>query len=88
MREQGYSAQHSFQLTFRLKRGLADTSLPGLFARDAIYYQGMLDVKNYLDQGGDPLPLFAAKTSLQYIKQVNPHPNTIIPQRLKNYLKS
>lgn len=78
----GFSPEPAFLKTFRLKRGFTDTSVPGVFAREAIYYEGMLDVKNYLDEGGDVRKLFAGKVGLSDCANIPVPKKQILPRRL------
>jgi hypothetical protein len=81
----GFSRELAFQRTLRLKKGLTDTSLPGCNAREAMYYEGMLEVKNFIDKGGDMYKLFSAKAGLEDIKYLPLPKHIIIPKRLENY---
>lgn len=49
----------------RLKRGLGAPEEPGVFARDACYYEGYRRVRGWLAAGGDPAHLFAAKVRVE-----------------------
>lgn len=84
--ENGFPKNLAFQRTLRLKRGFTDTSIPGCFAREAMYYEGMLEVKNYLDGSGDIRKLYAGKVGLEDIDYIPIPENQIIPQRLTKYL--
>ena len=78
----GFYPELAFQKTFRLKRGLRNTEIPGVFAREAIYYEGMLEVKEYLDAGGDIRKLFAGKIGLDMLDFLPIPKNQILPNRL------
>lgn len=65
--DHGFTKDLAFQRAFRLKRGFSDTSIPGCFAREAMYYEGMLEVKNYLDEGGDTRKLYAGKSACRIL---------------------
>lgn len=82
----GFSPDLSFQRSLRLKRGFVDTGKPGVFAREAMYYSAMLDVKNYLDNGGNVEKLYAGKFGFDDFDQVEIPKDIIIPQRLQDYL--
>lgn len=84
--DQGMTSDLAFQKTFRLKRGLKNTEMPGVFAREAIYYEGMIEVKNYLDGGGDIRNLYAGKVGLAEADIVPLPKNQIIPHRLQKYI--
>ncbi|OGD62035.1 hypothetical protein A2160_00535 [Candidatus Beckwithbacteria bacterium RBG_13_42_9] len=79
----GFTPSLAYQRTFRLKRGLEDTNQPGLFAKEAVYYEGMMEVKKYLEQGGDIKKLYAGKIGLEDIDQIPVPQPIILPQRLK-----
>lgn len=83
----GFTADLAFQRTFRLKRGFEDTSVPGCFAREAIYYEGLIEVKKYLDNGGDVKKLFSCKSSLEDLDKVPIAKNTILPNRLDKKIR-
>ncbi|MFV1917176.1 MAG: tyrosine/phenylalanine carboxypeptidase domain-containing protein, partial [Patescibacteria group bacterium] len=82
----GFTPDLAFQRTFRLKRGYTDTSQPGCFAREAMYYEGMLEVKDYLEGGGDIRKLYAGKVGLRDLDLVPIPENQVIPKRTEIYL--
>lgn len=82
----GFSPEHAFQKTFRLKRGFKNTEMPGVFAREAVYYEGMQEVKNYLDNGGDIRKLFAGKVGLAEADIIPVPRNQIIPERIASFV--
>ena len=82
----GFSPDLSFQRTFRLKRGFSDTSKAGVFAREAMYYSAMMDVKNYLDGGGNVEKLYSGKIGFEDFDHIEVPEDIIIPQRLQDYL--
>jgi hypothetical protein len=63
--ENGFTAELAFRRTFRLKRGYGDTSIPGCYAREAAYYEGMLEVRDHLNGGGDIKQLYSAKAGVE-----------------------
>lgn len=82
--DRGFSKELTFQRTFRLKRGFADTSLPGLNAREGMYYEGMQRIKTYLqmtDQEGIRR-LFAGKFSLEDLSDIDVPKDIILPKRI------
>ena len=60
--------------------------MPGCFAREAMYYEGMVEVKNYLDGGGGIRKLYLGKVGLEYVDIVPIPEDQVIPQRIRNYL--
>jgi len=81
--DHGFTNNLAFQRTVRIKRGFEDTSLPGFFAREATYYEGMLEVKNYLENKGDIRKLYAGKIGLDDINITSLPDNQIIPARIQ-----
>jgi len=84
--DNGFTKDLAFQRTFRLKRGFEDTSVPGVFAKEAMYYEGMIEVKDFLDGGGNLKKLYAGKIGLTDLEYVPIPKGIIIPERLKDYL--
>lgn len=84
--EAGFTKDLAFQRAFRLKRGISDTSRPGVYAREAMYYEGMLEIKNYLDTNGSVEKLYSAKVGLQDLEYIETSKDVIIPKRMKEYL--
>ena len=84
--DHGFTSDLAFQRTMRLKRGLSDTAQAGCFAKEALYYEGLQEVKSFVDGGGNIHQLFAAKAGLQDIASIPIPTGTLIPRRLKKYL--
>ena len=82
----GFTPELAFQRAFRLKRGFTDTSMSGVFAREAMYYEGMLEVKNFIDQGGDIRKLYAGKVGLADLQKIPVPEKQIVPKRIQKYL--
>ncbi|MEI7579908.1 MAG: tyrosine/phenylalanine carboxypeptidase domain-containing protein [bacterium] len=80
--DHGFTKELAFRRTFRLKRGISDTSLPGVYGHEAMYYEGMLEVKNYLENGGDLKALYAGKAGIDDLSNVPISKEIMIPQRL------
>lgn len=82
----GFTKDLAFQRAIRIKRGFTDTSSPGLFARELMYYEGMLEVKKYLNDGGDIKKLFAGKVGLADLDFVSVPKNQVIPPRVEELI--
>jgi hypothetical protein len=69
--------------TFRQKRGLEDTSQPGGFTKDLVYFQGVVEVWNYLKENDfDITDLYRGKIAHQDIDKavkINPNFKPILP---------
>lgn len=61
------SRQNSYKITKRVKRSLIDTSKPGGYIKDHVYFEGFQMIKKFMQKGGDIRPLFAGKISLNEI---------------------
>lgn len=72
----------SFKVTLRIKKGFSDTSKPGFFARELTYYQGMQEIKKYIDNNGDIKKLFSGKFGLADLEKIETCNNVIIPKQL------
>ncbi len=86
--DHGFTPQLAFQRTFRLKRGFEDTSIEGCFAKEALYYEGMLEVRNFLLTGGDIKKLYSAKIGLEDLPFAQVPEDIIIPKRITQYLNN
>lgn len=68
-------------ICIRIKRGLARPGQPGVYAKDSVYLSGRMEVRRWLDEGGDVATLYVGKVPInapvtQWIKQgwVRPGP--------------
>ncbi len=61
LRKLGASVESAWKYTFRVKRGLGDTSKPGVFAKDAQYLLGVFEIEKFLKAGGKLQDLFVGK---------------------------
>jgi hypothetical protein len=62
----------SWDIAYRVKRGLGDTSYPGIYAKDIVYFRGFRKVKRVLDK--DPTmyeKLYAGKIDIKRAKWVD-----------------
>lgn len=56
----------SWSICARVKRGLADPSAPGVYAKDSVYLLGALQVRAWLDAGGALEQLYVGKVGLDH----------------------
>ena len=71
--ELGVSPGTAFLLTFRTKRGLEDTALPGGLTKDLCYFEGSVQVWQWLMQpDNDPKDLYLGRIGLEHIDQLKP----------------
>ncbi len=79
--------KEAFDLVYRVKRGLGDTSMPGLYCKDIAYFRGFKKVrKKCNDDKNLYRKLFAGKISFEQVKWVDegliPKPE-IVPSEKK-----
>ena len=53
-------------IALRVKRGLKDPSLPGVYGKDVVYFRGLRTVRNWLESGGDIGQLYVGKVSVEH----------------------
>ncbi|MBR9690151.1 DUF1704 domain-containing protein [Candidatus Woesearchaeota archaeon] len=58
------SKHNAYIITKRAKRGMVDTSLPGGYIKDHVYFEGFQMIRKFMQEGGDIRPLFAGKIAL------------------------
>ncbi len=66
------SKNTAFNLTLRVKRGLSDTSIPGIYAKDASYFRGFRMVRKKIENNPSLYKkLYAGKISFKQISWVD-----------------
>jgi len=77
------SKERRWLLTFRQKRGLENTSLPGGFTKDILYFGGLIKVFAYLSKHDyNPTTLYFGKMSFEDAEQalaINPKFKPLLP---------
>ncbi|OGJ38372.1 MAG: hypothetical protein A2383_03915 [Candidatus Pacebacteria bacterium RIFOXYB1_FULL_39_46] len=75
--------ERAFAMTFKKKRGLTDTSQPGGFTKDLVYFEGLAEITKFLINNDFPIKeLYFGKISWQDIdraKELNPDFQPILP---------
>jgi len=61
------SDDEAWKTTVKVKRGLSDTSNPGAFMKNALYYWGYLEIEEYLNKEGSYDDLFIGKFDLHQL---------------------
>jgi len=62
-----FTPEQAFNITLRAKRGLKNTQLPGGYTKDYVYMQGWLQVKNFVQKGGDIKELYIGKIGVHHV---------------------
>ncbi len=66
------SKESAFEVAFRVKKGLGDVNMPGVFTKDVVYWDGLLKVKRRLKKRpSDYSKLYAGKISFKQLKWVD-----------------
>lgn len=72
-----------WMVTFRQKRGLTDTKLPGGYTKDLVYFEGVITVWSWLAKNNfDPTRLYYGKIALEDIpvaEKINPNFQPMLP---------
>lgn len=75
--------ESAFTITFKKKRGLADTSQPGGFTKDLVYFEGLVDITRFLTTHNFPVKeLYFGKLAYQDIPkavELNPGFQPLLP---------
>ena len=69
LKKYGFKDKDAFTITFRAKRNLCDTSQPGGFTKDYVYFSGYYKIKDYVKGDIEKLKdLFIGKIKLKDLK--------------------
>jgi alpha-L-glutamate ligase-like protein/uncharacterized protein (TIGR02421 family) len=60
----GVSKDQVFRSVLKAKRGFSDTSKPGAFTKDYIYYKGYKEICDFVENGGDLKDLYIGKMNI------------------------
>ncbi len=85
VKDLGFSEEKSFRIALKLKRGLEDTSQPGVFTKDYIYYKGYKDIQKFVEDGGDIADLYVGKISVHDVDWIKKLPGIKKPKYLPNW---
>lgn len=84
--ELGVSQEKAWNMTFKVKRGMGDTSIPGSFPRYYLYFKGKKEVLDFIARGGDIKQLYIGKIGIKDLKAVkkiaNINPPRFLPKNL------
>ena len=83
--------ENAFEVTLRAKRGIGNTFFPGAFTKDHLYLKGYIEVKKYLNNGGELRKLYYGKIGVKDIPIVETVPDLVNPlflSKMKHYTKS
>ncbi len=83
----GFGSYLSWEATVRAKRGITDTSKPGSFTKDHLYFTGMYEVLEYIKTKRDIKPLFIGNIGIGEIKKIPTLPRIKPPRQLPSFYK-
>ncbi|PIR54765.1 hypothetical protein COU74_03390 [Candidatus Peregrinibacteria bacterium CG10_big_fil_rev_8_21_14_0_10_36_19] len=65
----GLPSKQAFKSTLKAKRGIGNTSHPGAFTKDYVYYSGYKQVKKFINDGGDIKDLYLGKIDIEDLEK-------------------
>lgn len=80
-----FTPAQAYQLTQRAKRGMNDTALPGAFTKDYFYFRGAIEVREFIENGGNLKQLYYGKISLEDVGELEGIPKLSKPKFLPKY---
>lgn len=83
----GFGAQRAWMVALKAKRGLTDTSQPGVFTKDAVYFSGHKMIQEFVANGGDLKDLYYGKTNLLDLELIKKVKGLKAPTYLPSYLR-
>lgn len=83
----GFSTSRAWTVALKAKRGTTDTSKPGAFTKDLVYFKGHRLVISFLENGGNIKDLYYGKTNLDDLDLVKKVKGLKAPVFLPGYLQ-
>jgi len=83
----GFEAERAWRVALKAKRGLEDTSQPGSFTKDFVYFKGFKMIEKFVKEGGDLKDLYYGKTNLEDLDIVKKVKGLKAPIYLPSYLR-
>ena len=82
-----FEIDRAWKVALKAKRGLKDTSKPGAFTKDCVYFKGYRMIKDFVDKGGDIRDLYYGKINLNDLDLVKKVKGLKAPVYLPGYLR-
>ncbi len=83
----GFSPEKALQKTLTLKRGMGDTSKPGAFAKDLVYFRGARMIDEFVENEGDLARLYIGRVALEDLETIEALPGIVRPILLPSFLR-
>jgi len=84
----GFDSERAWKVALKAKRGLTDTSKPGAFTKDFVYYKGHKMIKKFIRDGGDLRELYYGKMNIDDLDIVKKVKGLKPPIYLPDYLSN
>ena len=85
--ELGFGAERAWRVALKAKRGISDTSQPGAFTKDFVYYKGFKMIEEFVKHGGDLRNLYYGKTNLEDREIIKKVKGLKAPMYLPSYIR-
>jgi alpha-L-glutamate ligase-like protein/uncharacterized protein (TIGR02421 family) len=82
----GIPIDQALRIALKVKRGLGDTSKPGAFTKDIIYYKGFKEIVDFVENGGKIKDLYIGKLNLKDLGTVKEIEGIAEPKHLPKWL--
>ncbi|MBT3865130.1 DUF1704 domain-containing protein [Candidatus Peregrinibacteria bacterium] len=82
----GIPIDDAFRVALKVKRGLGDTSKPGAFTKDLIYYKGYKEIVEYVENGGRIKDLYIGKLNHNDVETARKINGLVEPKYLPKWL--
>jgi len=83
----GFGPTRAWSVALKAKRGLMDTSQPGAFTKDGVYFRGHQMIVDFVEEGGDLRDLYYGKINLEDLAVVKKIKGLKPPVYLPDYLR-
>jgi len=81
----GIKPKRAAKLVLNAKRGMSNTKKPGGFSKGVIYYQGYLQIQNFIRGGGNLKDLYIGKIDLESLDLINTIPHLVKPKYVPHW---
>lgn len=88
VRANNFDEERAWKTAVKVKRGLADTSAPGGFTKDAVYFSGLQKIQQFVDGGGDLKKLYVGKVKISDLDLLAKISEIKPPQKFPEFYKN
>lgn len=87
LRNLGVGKNTAYNITYKTKRGLSDTTKSGAFTKDLVYLKGKLEIEEYVRENRDLKKLYIGKIGIKHLSVIAKLSGIKPPIYLPGYLK-